>query len=430
MQIIGRRVGKEDILLSSKMNQLLASLAALASISLSVNIAAADDLPQLEWGKPVACMTNTKGEVVRVQCDGGTPRYGKKANRCLVASNTMQPDGATLERVQECVFRDEPDAYKTLANSGAQMIPAIAEAPPGYARSESGRAYQVKFDLLNRIYIGASWLPTLERGSSDIPSLSWGRGRAETGFQISVLSPRGRSRHDIKILEGSAAFSDLELQGMLFSYDYQHLHRRPAFWVTTFIGPPRVYPFVPGIGWGFRILSVNDKPPAFRNTFDFEFGEMHLSYNPWQSNDMFSHLRFELGADLGKFWDDRGRISEGFGTGSFYAGLTGAIKARFSVGEGGLHYIFADVMYLRPTILEGNYEGDSMNRLRASLAYEGIFLAINDQPLSARFAVTGSSRQDIQTGAQSFEGSFTAGIRFSFWAPPRIFEPLPEYEEP
>ena len=58
------------------------------------------------------------------------------------------------------------------------------------------------------------------------------------------------------------AFGDLELRGLLFSYDYQHVHKRPAFWLTTFIGPPQVYAITPGMGWGFRLLNVNDRPPA------------------------------------------------------------------------------------------------------------------------------------------------------------------------
>ncbi len=409
----------------------VAALAAALFSTLSSTEARADELPQLSWDKPVVCMRNTKGESVRVQCDVSPQDQGKRSpTRCLVAPNSVRGDGGELDRVQSCIYNDDPDAYKKLVGAGAKIVPALAETPPGYARSEAGRAFQVKFDLLNRIYLGVSWLPTLDGSRAAVPGVSFGRAQGEAGFHISALSPRGRARHDIRLFEGTAAFGDLELRGLLFSYDYQHLHRRPAFWLSTFVGPPQVYAVTPGIGWGFRILNVNDRPPAFRDTFDMEVAEAHLSWNPWQSHDMFSHLRIEVGADFGKFWEDRGLLADDLGSGNWYAGMTSAVKSRFSLGEGGLHYLFLDVTFLRPTFTEGPLTGRSISRVKATMAYEGIFLAINDQPLSFRFAATGSSRQDVRTGARGVEGTATLGLRFSFWAPPRTFEPLPEFEDP
>ena len=409
----------------------------LLSPVLSVSLAAAwlsparaEDLPRLQWGEPVRCIRKAKGadEVVRVQCH--THAGGEV--RCLVAPNQMT-FGGELAQAQECPSIEESSAYQQIVASGARMIPAIAEAPPGYARSESGRAFQVKFDLLNRIYVGASWVPTFQRSDGVIAppaSFPFGRGQAEAGFHISVLSPKGRSRHDMRLFEGTATFSDLELRGLLFAYDYQHEHRRPAFWISTFFGQPKVHDVTPALGWGFRIININDRPPAFRNTFDMEFAELHLSWNPWQSNDMYSHVRIEAGGDLGEYWQDRGQVAKGLGAGRVYTGFSGAVRSRFSLGEGGLHYIFVDVSYLRPTLFEGNVPGQPINRLNASLAYEGIFVAINDQPLSFRLAAMGSANDDPSTDARNVELRLTAGLRFSFWAPPRVFEPLPELEEP
>lgn len=415
----------------------LAALTAFAAGALWPSVARSEDLPQIRWDKPVVCMRNTAGEEVRVQCaepppvaEGEGKKPGARRFTCLVAPNAMRAYGGELDRVQECSRNDEPDAYRKLVASGAQMVSAIAEAPPGYARSEAGRVYQVKFDLLNRVYLGVNWQPTFNRGGLGLESFNLGRAQAEMGISLSVLSPRGRSRHDMKILDGSAALDDMELKGMLFSYDYQHMHRRPAFWITSFIGPPQVFDVTPRLGWGFRLVTINDRPPAFRNTFDLEVAEAHLSWNPWQSNDMFSHLRFEVGGDFGKFWEDRGLLAKGLETGAWYAGITSAVKSRFSLGEGGLHYIFLDVAYHRPTFVESTYSGESIHRVRASMAYEAIVLAVNDQPVSLRVAAIGSSRQDPATGAQSFEATALAGLRVSFWAPPRIFEPLPEFEDP
>jgi len=373
-------------------------------------------------------MKTPKGEDVRVQC---THENGQ--DRCLVAPNQLSY-GGELHRVQDCTPTEESaDAYQKLVASGAKMVPAIAEAPAGFARSQNGRAFQVKFDLLNRIYLGLSWVPTFQKLSTQaaLPgNFPFGRGQVETGFDISVLSPRGRSRHDFRILEGSATFSDLELTGLLFAYDYQHEHRRPTFWISTFFGQPKVHPVTPAMGWGFRVVNVNDRPPAFRNTLDIEFLEGHISWNPWQSSDMYSHLRIEAGADVGKFWPNRGDVAKGLGTGRWYGGLTTAIKSRFSLGEGGLHYIFVNGTYLRPYIFDSKNVSQPVNKVNASMAYEGIFIAINDQPLSFRVAASGSARDDPDTKRLSVELRLMAGLRISFWAPPRTFEPLPEIEDP
>src|SRR5262249_44661796 len=146
---------------------------------------------------------------------------------------------------------------------------------------------------------------------------------------------------------------DLQVSGLLFSYDYQHLHRRPSFWVSTFVGKPRVYPVPLPLGWGFRVLNVEDRPPAFRDTLDMEFAEAHLAWNPWQSRELYNHFRIEAGADFGKYWQNREAITRGAGTGRWYVGFSSAMKSRFALGNKGLHYLFADIAYLRPTFVGG-----------------------------------------------------------------------------
>lgn len=382
--------------------------------------------PQLDWNKPVRCLYTEEGKTIRVQCE-------KKGEQtiCLVAPNEGTY-GGEIGHTKECESNEPPDAYKRLAAEGAKLVPAIAEAPPGYARAGTGRAYQVKFDLLNRVFLGASWVPTFQLTQESLltPEGMFGRGQAEMGIQISYLSHKGRSRHDIRILEGTATFSDLELRGQLFSYDYQHLHRRPAFYLTSFFGRPRLYEVAPPLGWGFRVLRVNDRPPAFRDTLDMEFAEVHLAWNPWQSADLYNHLRVEAGADIGKFWQDRNDVQKGLGTGSWYAGFGAEAKFRVALGDSGLHYVNVDLGYRHPTYLDGPKAGSGANDFTLKAAYEGIFVAINDQPLSFRVTAEGASREDPFSGVRNMEVRATMGLRFSFWAPPRVFEPLPEFEDP
>lgn len=399
------------------------AIVTLACASLSARKAGAAELPRLDWNKPIRCMFDGDGKPVRVQCD---VREGKK--QCLVAP-TLGDDGNELRRLNACQ-QDSANAYQALERAGVPLVRAVAEAPPGYARAEAGRAYQVAFDMLDRFYIGAAWTPTFQKPDTRIvaaPGFPLARARVEMGFTASVLSPHGRSRHDFRVLEGAASFSDFHVNGQLFAYDYQQVHRRPTFWFTTFFGEPRVFPGRLPLGFGFRVLRLEDRPPAFRRALDLELAEFHLAWSPWQSADMYSHLRLEAGADTGKHLEDR---SQGFGPGAWYLGPTAAVRSRLALGEGGLHFLFVDVDWARPLVAAGELAARALMRVDASFAYEGVLVAINDQPISVRLAATGSSREDPATQVRSVELGASAGLRFSFWAPPRVFEPLPAIEDP
>lgn len=394
-------------------------------LSLSISASAGDDAPPaLSWDRPVFCYDLGGGKSARVQCEKDA-----KGERCLVAPNEMVGIGDPLDRVQPCADNYDINTY-ALLKKRATLVPAVAEAPAGYARGESGRAFQVKFDLLNRFFIGVGWAPTLQsRHGFAIPEgFPFARANAEMGIHLSILSPRNRARHDLRLLDGSAMFADLELRGTLLAYDYQHEHRRPLFWLSTFFGEPEVHPFLPRLGWGFRIVSVLDRPPSYRDALEIEFGEVHLGYNPWQSTDLYSNLRIELGGDVGSYWTDRAAVAGK--TGNYFIGPTAAIKSRLSLGKGGLHYFFTDLSYRRPTILGGALTGSTVNRLSGMMAYEGVLVAINDQPISARLSVEGRTQNDYTRDLRAVELRFLAGLRMSFGAPPRVFEPMPAFEDP
>jgi hypothetical protein len=405
----------------------VSAILGIASLFTGASRAFGADLPHLAWDQPTYCIKDPAGEVVRVQCEGeGSARV------CLVAKDHTA-DGGELRRSRPCDTTEGDGAYAALVRTGTRFVPATAEVPPGFARSAEGRAYQVKFDLYDRVYLGVAWSPvyaTREAGTAPAPGFPFGRAAAEVGFDASVLSPHGRSRHDFEVLEGDVSFADFSVNGLLFAYDYQQVHKRPAFYATTFFGKPRLYGVPIPLGWGFRLLQVEDKPPSLPGSLDAEIGEVHVSLNPVQSKDMYSRLRVEAGADVGKYWTDRTAITQGLSTGRTYLGFTSAVRSRVALGEGGLHYLFTDVAYRRPAFVDGDLAGRSVNRLKASVAYEGIFLAINDQPLSLRLAAIGAARDDPATFARKLEVGMNAGFRVSFWAPARVLEPLPDVEDP
>ncbi len=301
----------------------------------SAKAARAEERPTLRWTEPVRCMHTPRGDVVRVQCDGPPSQ-----RRCLVAPNQME-GGGELSHVQECSHIEESPAYQALVDQGRRsslrsprlrraMLATISARVAGQIRPLESRLRGGELD---------SELPE-ERREPPSPAsgspFGFGRGQAETGLHISSLSTQGRSRHDFRILEGTVTFKDLEINGLLFAYDYQHMHRRPAYWLSTFFGTPRVYPVSPPLGWGFRVLAINDRPPAFRDTLDVEFAEAHAAWDPWQSSDLYSHVRVEAGADLGEYWEKRSDIvAKGFSAGTAYAGFSGAVRSRFSLGRAG-----------------------------------------------------------------------------------------------
>ena len=257
LMLEGKNVPRYSPRLKPALSFVTSIVATFAFVSLFVSLAEAADepvIPVLSYDRPVICYDQADGKTLRVQCI--TDAKGKET--CLGAPNEMQGTGDPLERVASCEHRtlDEFQALK----KRAKFVSAIAEAPPGYERGPSGRAFQVKFDLLNRFYLGVGWAPTLQsKHGFEVPAgFPFARGSAEMGIVLSVLSPRNRSRHDIRILDGTAMFADFEVSGTLFAYDYQHEHRRPAFWLSTFFGEPEVHPVLPRLGWGFRLLSVLD----------------------------------------------------------------------------------------------------------------------------------------------------------------------------
>ena len=91
--------------------------------------------------------------------------------------------------------------------------------------------------------------------------------------------------------------------------------------------------------------------------------------------------------------------------------------------------IFVDAGYSHPVYLDGAHKGGSANNINLKMGYEGVFAAINDQPLSFRASAEGASIETPK-GDRNVEVRAMAGLRFSFWAPPRVFEPLPEFEDP
>lgn len=373
---------------------------------------AQDNNPQLRWDRPVACIRTPEGETVRVQCDREHP----SGPRCLVAPFFVRGTFTPMDATRECAAGGGREQWDALVGEGFAMVSAIPELEPGYARDENGRSFQVTFDLLNRFYLGAYWLPTIILLPRDEEPVLIDRAQFDTGLHLSFLDesqfePR---RHDLRLLEGSIRLSDLEGRMQLLAYDFNIDRREPLLYITTFFGEPERHDLTSNSGWGFRLLRVINSPRGQKELIDAEFAELHLAWNLWQSRDLFSRVRFEIGGAAGAIWDDRGAER-----GAWYVAQTAALRSRFGFGRRGLQLLTGDVEWQMPRHVYGVYERNIVYNTRAEAGYEAILLAIVDQPISLRGSVTFERREDLAANRAIYETSAMLGLRFSFFPPPR-----------
>jgi hypothetical protein len=297
------------------------------------------------------------------------------------------------------------------------MVPAIAEAPTGWYRDEKGRVFQITFDLQKRFYMGVGWLPgfDLSQGAAVLD-----RVRFDMGLVAWWLSPEQRNRHTIRALEGYVVLDDLEVEGLLFAYDLSHASTTPLLRITTFFGKPTRHDLFMDIGFGLSLGDLHVHPHRVDELVELEFGEVHVAWDAWQSADLYNHLRLMAGLGIGGLWDDR-RGSE-----AIFALLPElALESRFGLDRDGFHYLLGDFHATMPVLLSGDDVGSTKSRVGANAAYEVIFLAINDQPLSLRLEAGLDYRDDLPADAPKWDATLMAGVRFSFWAPARLHEDLP-----
>lgn len=369
------------------------------------------DLPLLAWDQPVWCLRAEGDRVLRVQCGPGP----QGRTRCLEAPNEDHA-GRELERVQPCNWGYE-EHVQAMLQAGAERVPAVAEAPPGWHRDAKGRVFQVTFDLRKRFYLGAGWLPAF--GLSD-PSAALGRARFDLGFEASWLEPDYRDRHTLRTMEGFVAMERLEVAGMLFAYDLSHASARPLVRITTFFGPPARHDLYLDLGWGMKLLDFHLDPHG-AELADLSILELHAAWDIWQAADLRSHLRLETGAAVQGQWSGPQRDEVR------YALTPGArLMLLLDLDQGGFHHFMAELGWAMPIWVSDADLGQTATRAGVEAAYEWILLAINDQPLSLRLQAACGFRDDLPEDSQRWEASALAGLRFSFWVPAKLNEQIPQ----
>jgi hypothetical protein len=358
--------------------------------------------PILKWDVPSRCLV--RGDVYyRAQCD-------EKERRCLVAPDgELDPDGvatARLERAPECV--GPPLLITDLTSRGYAIVPALAEAPPGWYRDERQRVMQVDFDLNTRFYLGGGGL-FVSDGPWSGNAVIAGGGRWDRPF--TWWDAPGLAR--MHFLEGWASADGNHGELLVFGVDASRVYPTPLLRITTFFGKPRRFdpPLYFGL-WaeGLRMEFLEtDGGEAFDRTM---MANGAVTVDLWRSKDLADFVRVRVGAGyeeaMGGDWS------------SFVPHA--AVEGELTLGRNGFHHVRASALSEWLTNSGDGLDArlaENRSRLTVKGEYEVILFALNNQPVSFALEAKATKRDDVPDYATGWIVQGGAQLRFSLWAPPR-----------
>lgn len=354
--------------------------------------------PVLREGVPVRCLYGPSG-TFRAQCDEG-------ARRCLVAPDAMldaqgRPSGP-LERADACAA----PAIMEAELAGWEIVPALADVPPGFRRDERQRASQVSFDLGRRLWLGGGfaaggwpWQP----GAFVTSGLRLDRPFTWDG---AAALARVRALEGWTAVNGSAA----ELGGV--AIDFSRAYPHPLLRITTFLGTPRRYdpPLYVGL-WAeaLRFETLKTRSGVRHERTGAISAAVTLDF--WRSPDLASYLRLRAGAGYEKV--------SGRNDGDLL--VLALVEGEAALdGDGLLHLRGA----MGTEVVTPTGEGpdaslpDRRWRHLARAELERILFSVNDQPVSVVLQARGAKRTDVPDWPDTWTFEGTAQLRFSLWAPP------------
>jgi hypothetical protein len=308
-----------------------------------------------------------------------------------------------LERLQGCGAFVQGGSR---AEEGYRLLPAIADAPPGWYRDERGRVMQFNFDLHRRVWLGAAWAPLWRDGETER-----GRVRMDFGVRTEFLSNDERVLNRFSFLETELVLGPQRgLDATLMRYDFSTDRDRPFLRLTTFLGKPRRFDVGADLGAWFEVVRWEQLERNGTEASFLTIAATHATLDVWHSRDMVSYVRLRAGPAL-----ELDRTND-FGT--LVPGA--ALEGDFTLDPNGFHHLRLGVE-AEKVFLDQEVEGRPLNpeRLTVRAGYETILLALNDQPLSLVLDGRGQWRSDLAGVPARWEWSAQAGLRFSMWAPAR-----------
>ena len=377
-------------------------------------LAVADDLPpMMDSNQPVLCARDTKNDGWRMQCN-------PTSKVCLYSADVeLDADGnrvdKPLERVRDCAV-DQPFDRAAMEAQGYTMVPGRADAPYGWMRDERGRVFQINFDLRRRLYFGAAYSP---QKVLDNPADSQ---RTSIDFGLLVLDVyhpgRTATRHRIRLMEGDIHLQPFTAELVMAHYDVSHHFFDPLVRITTFVGRPQRHDLHMNLGMWTEAGGLEIHPTPFGNSQLWKHGTAEVTLDLWQSANLDSFARLRTGLGL------EGQKDEVNGYRSALS-ADSAFEIDWVLDRAGFHNIRLELDDEMPHYFQ-QVPGQPVpskygfsERYKANLQYEGIVLAINDQPITLKVAAGGEKRNDLPGVPEQWAFVADIGLRFNLWAPPR-----------
>jgi len=365
--------------------------------------------PVLKLDRTSRCFERPGGGRWRAQCDAST-------KTCLVAPDAeLSAEGeahADLDRAVPCIlpgWREED-----LAPQGYTMVPALAEAPPGWRRDERQRVMQVNFDLARRIWLGAGY------GAGTFPWSDKGEATAGVRADIPFRMAGAPALARLRALETFVSFDGKYGDFTVFGIDASRAYPTPLLRVTTFVGRPRRFDPPLYLGGWLEAVRVESLRAESGRWYDrLSVGALALTLDLWRSHDLASFFRVRGGAG----YETVDQLSGGAFTPQAAADLD------MTLDGGGFHHVRGTFLaeWIRPAVSDDFQPDDPAaprlpahrRRYTGKAEYEWIFLAVNDQPLSLVVDGRVQRRNDVPDLPTKWHVQGTASVRFNLWAPPR-----------
>jgi len=357
--------------------------------------------PLLQHGAQTRCVPRQDLRW-RTQCDS-------EKRTCLIAPdvelNSDLTPGAPLDRADYCFAEMREDELE-----GFTLVPAVAAAPPGWRRDERQRIMQVNFDLNRRLYVGGAWAPV-----GTAPGA--GHALVAAGFRAEWLSDEwdddeSRTLTRLTLLDGEAFVDGSSIDAVAVQLDTSRSGNRPGIRISTFVGAPRRFDVELNFNYWVEALRFEQRWAPDARYSRLSFGNVGGTLDLWQSKGLESYVRL--------------RVNVGMERDIFHGVLLGtpggAAEADLTLDTNGFHHLRSSATFERVLPLESGWH--PANRIRLELGYELVFLALNDQPLTAFVEGRLEKRGDIPERARDWEYLTLAGARFSFWAPARREAPV------
>ncbi|MFO0744309.1 MAG: hypothetical protein U1F43_01370 [Myxococcota bacterium] len=370
--------------------------------------------PTLDARSPIFCVDDPDGVPRRLQCD--TPATGPGVCWVAPACVEAKPRGGDactpFERVRYCEYAEDR-TYAALT-ADHRLVAARPDVEQGYWRDDEGRVFQVQFDLNQRFWLGARWLGTWGDGGDG------GAARKDTdgvglemGLRADILDSDLKHKTRFYMLETDLTLSPFTLKANFMHLDSSNDGDDPFLRVTTFVGTPARHDvYVTAGSWG-ELLTLEHRARASADDSFVRVVGGGLTWDLWHDADMTSYFRVRAGLAL----DDILRRGE-----DAVLAVTplAYLEGDFTFDDAGFHHLKLSSGYEALFFDAGHSEIDSFRRFQSELAYELVLIALNDQPITLRAAVSGGYRDDLVDPTRNgWEVTATAGLRFSLWAPAR-----------